>query len=182
MNVLVGYIVATSTVRVHTKGMKRFIILSTLILAMNVIPSAYADEIVLDGYVTINYPSTVKLNKKGCQNIPFQYITDENLPRENTVFMVAITPNDSKRVYGYAAWLSTLTFKGEKALPPMARIGVLQVKVCRKAFMYAPSSTKLTLASKPGTYTVYFNAGTYDAATGSLNEERIEIKRKIKFI
>ena len=153
----------------------------TLVLAMGVIPSAHAEEIIIDGYVTINYPATVKLKKTGCQNIAFKYVTDENLSRENTVFLVAITPNDSKRVYGYAAWFSTQTYMGDKALPPMARIGVLQVKVCRKAFMYSSNSTKLTLASKPGTYTVYFNAGTYDA-TGSLTGEKIELKRKIKFV
>ncbi len=165
----------------HNGVMKRLIFLSTLVLAMGVIPSAHADEIVIDGYVTINYPTTVKLKKTGCQNIAFKYETDENLPREDTVFLVAITPNDSKRVYGYAAWLSTLTYMGDKALPPMARIGVLQVKVCRKAFMYSSKSTKLTLASKPGTYTVYFNAGTYDA-TGTLTGKKIEFKRKIKFV
>ncbi|MSX23458.1 MAG: hypothetical protein F2786_03570 [Actinobacteria bacterium] len=148
---------------------------------MGVIPSAHADEIIIEGYVTINYPATVKLNKSGCQNIAFKYVTDENLSRENTVFLVAITPNDSKRVYGYAAWLSTQTYMGDKALPPMARIGVLKVKVCRKAFMYSSKSTKLTLASKPGTYTVVFGAGTYDAA-GSLTGEKIEFKRKIKFV
>ncbi len=182
MNAACGFLVATSKVRVHTMGMKKFVFFLTLVLAINVSPFAYADEIVIDGYATINYPSTIKLNKKGCQNIAFEYVTDENLPRENTAFMVAITPNESKRVYGYAAWLSTLTFMGDKALPSMARIGVLQVKVCRKAFMHSPSSTKLTLASKPGIYTVYFNAGKYDANTGSLSEDRIEIKRKIKFL
>ena len=164
----------------HTREMKRLIFLLTLVLAMGVIPSAHAEEITIEGYVTINYPATVKLNKTGCQNIAFKYVTDENLPRENSVFLVAITPNDSKRVYGYAAWISTLTYMGDQALPPMARIGVLQVKICRKAFMYSSKSTKLTLASKPGTYTIYFNAGTYDE-TGSLSGEKIELKRKIKF-
>ncbi|MSV56956.1 MAG: hypothetical protein F2906_07135 [Actinobacteria bacterium] len=160
--------------------MKRLIFLLTLVLAMGVIPSAHAEEITIDGYVTINYPATVKLNQTGCQNIAFKYVTDENLPRENSVFLVSITPNDSKRVYGYAAWMSTLTYMGDQALPPMARIGVLQVKICRKAFMYSSKSTKLTLASKPGTYTIYFNAGTYDE-NGSLTGEKIEFKRKIKF-
>jgi hypothetical protein len=161
--------------------MRRLIFLLTLVLAMGVIPSAHAEEIIIDGYVTINYPATVKLNKTGCQNIAFKYVTDEILSRENTVFLVAITPNDSKRVYGYAALFSTQTYMGDEALPPMARIGVLQVKVCRKAFMYSSKSTKLTLASKPGSYTIYFNAGTYDE-TGSLTGKKIEFKRKIKFV
>jgi hypothetical protein len=167
--------------RVHNSVMKRRILLSTLVLVLGFIPSAYADQVILDGYVTLDYPGMVKLNKTGCQNIPFKYVTDENLSRENTVFLVAITPNDSKRVYGYAAWFSTQTHLGDKALPPMARIGVLKVKVCRKAFMYSSLSTKLTLASKPGTYTVYFNAGNTDPITGSVIGERIELKRTIRF-
>jgi hypothetical protein len=162
--------------------MRRIALLLASILCVSSIPSAHADQIVLDGYATLDFPATVKLVKTGCQNIPFKYVTDDNLSRENTVFLVAITPNDSKRVYGYAAWFSTQTALGDKALPPMARIGVLQVKVCRTAFMYSKSSTKLTLAAKPGTYKIYFNAGNTDPATGSLIGEKIELIRKIKFI
>jgi len=148
---------------------------------MGIIPSAQADQVVINGYATLDFPVSVKLNKTGCQNIPFEYITDDNLARENTVFLVAITPNSSKRVYGYAVWFSTQTYMGDKALPPMPRIGVLQVKVCRKAFMYSSTSTQLTLAAKPGTYTVKFNAGNTDPVTGSVFGEKIELTRKIKF-
>ena len=161
--------------------MKRFIFLLALSLTVGVFPSAQAVQIVIDRYATIDYANKVKLNKTGCQNIPFKFVTDDDLARENTFFFIAITPNESKRVYGYAAWFSTQTSLGDKAHPPMARIGVLQVKVCRKAFMYAPSSTTLTLAAKPGTYTVYFNAGTTDPVTGAVVGEKIEIKRFIKF-
>jgi hypothetical protein len=173
--------VATLEHKVQTGMVRRIVCLLALILSVGVVPTARADQIVIDGYATIDFPASVKLNKTGCQNIPFKYVTDDNLSRENTVFLVAITPNESKRVYGFATWFSTQTSLGDKALPPMARIGVLQVKVCRKAFMYSPSSTKLTLAAKPGTYTVNFNAGNTDPATGSLIGEKIEITRKIKF-
>lgn len=161
--------------------MRRFRFLFALILTLGLVPAAHADQIVLDGYVTFDYPSEVKLKKVGCQNIPFKYVTDDNLPRENTVFLVAITPNGSKRIYGFATWLSTQTSLGERALPPMARIGVLQVKICRKAYMSSPSSTKLTLGAKPGIYTISFNAGNTDPVTGSLIGEKIELTRKIKF-
>jgi hypothetical protein len=161
--------------------MRRVALLLVSILCVGSIPSAHADQIVLDGYATLDFPATVKLVKTGCQNIPIKYVTDDNLSRENTVFLVAITPNESKRVYGFATWFSTQTALGDKALPPMARIGVLQVKVCRTAFMYSKSSTKPTLAAKPGTFTIYFNAGTTDPATGSIIGEKIELTRKIKF-
>ncbi len=162
-------------------NLRRLIFCLSLILILGIIPSAHADQVIINGYATINYPSSVKLNKTGCQNIPFQYVTDDNLPRENTVFFVAITPKNSKRVYGYAAWFSTQTSLGDKALPPMSRIGVLQVKVCRKAFMYSSSSKNLTLAAKPGNYLIQFNAANTDPVNGSVIGEKIEMIRPIIF-
>jgi hypothetical protein len=161
--------------------MKRTIFLFTLILALNMIPSANASQIVIDGYATIDYPATVKLKNSGCQNIPFNYVTDDDLPRENSVFIVAITPLESKRVYGTAVWFSTQTYLGERAQPPMARIGVLKVKICRKAFKYSSNSQNLTLASRPGKFALYFSASMTDPVNGSLIGEKTEIKRFIKF-
>ena len=73
------YLVATKRARVHTREMKRFIFLFTLVLAMGVIPAAHAEEINIDRYVTINYSATVKLNKTGCQSVAFKYVTDEEV-------------------------------------------------------------------------------------------------------
>ena len=143
--------------------------------------SAFADQIVIDGFATLTYPSTVKLKKSGCQIIPVTYVTDDNLSRENTAFLVAIVPQNSKQTYGFATWISSLTYLGDNALPPMARIGTLQVKVCRKAWIYSSSATKPTPAIKPGNYRIFFNAGYYDAVTGALLDDKIEIVRSIKF-
>jgi hypothetical protein len=143
--------------------------------------SARADEVVLDGFATLNYPAEVKLKAKGCQEIPIRYVTDDNLSRENTVFLVSITPTNSKQSHGYAAWFSTQTAMGEKALPPMARIGALQVKVCRKAFIYSTAATKKTPGIKPGKYRIFFNAGNMDPESGRVVGEKIEIIRVIKF-
>jgi hypothetical protein len=159
---------------------------SILALVVVLIPysisPAFANQVIIDGFATLTYPSSVKLKKSGCQIIPVNYVTDDNLSRENTAFLVAIVPQSSKQTYGFAAWISTLTYLGEDALPPMARIGTLQVKVCRKAWIYSSSATKPTPAIKPGTYRIFFNAGNYDAVTGVLLEDRIEIIRTIKFI
>lgn len=147
-----------------------------------VIPApANADEVVLEGFATFNFPSTVKLRKTGCQEIKVNYVTDEDLPRENSVMIVAITPMNSRRAHGYAAWLSTLTYMGEDALPAMARIGTLPIKVCRKAWMFSAKATKLTPAITPGTYQIIFGGSFYDAVTGEMNDGKIEISRKIKF-
>jgi hypothetical protein len=63
----------------------------------------------------------------------------------------------------------------------MSRVGVLQVKVCRKAFLYSSTATKVTLASKPGKYRIFFNASFTDPETGSLIGEKIEMIREIEF-
>jgi hypothetical protein len=144
-------------------------------------PNAAASEIVIPGFATVNYPESVKLKKTGCQNIPFKYLTDENLVRENTVFLIAIAPQNSKRVYGFVAWMSTQTSMGENALPSMARIGVLQLKVCRKAFKYSSQATRKTPAITPGNHRIFFNAGNVDPVTGSILGEKIEIIREIEF-
>lgn len=135
----------------------------------------------IPGYANINFPSTVKLKQSGCQSIPFRYVTDENLERENTVFLVAITPLNSKKAFGYATWFSTQTSQGDKALPSMARIGTLLVKVCRKSFLSSSKATKKTPGISPGTYRVFFNASATDSITGVLIGEKVEILRTIKF-
>jgi len=150
-------------------------------LTLGLMPEANADQVAIDGFATLNYPAKVKLKSTGCQEILFDYVTDDTLARENTVFFVAITPTNSKQSLGYAAWFSTQTYMGEKALPPMARIGTLRVKVCRKAFMYSTAATKKTPGINPGTYRVYFDAGNLDPETGAISGEKIEITRLIKF-
>lgn len=150
-------------------------------LLFGMMPNAAASEIVIPGFATVNYPESVKLKKTGCQNIPFKYLTDENLVRENTVFLIAIAPQNSKRVYGFVAWMSTQTSMGENALPSMARIGVLQLKVCRKAFKYSSQATRKTPAITPGNHRIFFNAGNVDPVTGSILGEKIEIIREIEF-
>jgi hypothetical protein len=130
-------------------------------------------------FADFKYPDRVKLKPKGCQNIPIEYVTDDNLSRENTVFLVAITSKTTKQAYGYAAWFSKQTALGENALPPMARIGVLQIKVCRTPFKYSKNATKMTPGIKPGIYRIFFDAGTTDAQTGEVSKDKIEIIRYI---
>jgi hypothetical protein len=150
-------------------------------LLFGFMPNAAASEIVIPGFAMVSYPESVKLKKTGCQNIPFKYLTDENLVRENTAFLIAIAPQDSKRVYGFVAWLSTQTSMGENALPSMSRIGILQLKVCRKPFLYSPKATRKTPGIAPGNHRIFFNAGNLDPATGNVVGEKIEIIRDIKF-
>jgi hypothetical protein len=168
-------------VKGYISAVKKTLWTVIVVMFLGSMPNAEASEIVIPGFATVNYSDSVKLKKTGCQNIPFNYVTDENLVRENTTFLIAITPKNTKRVYGYVVWFSTQTSKGENALPAMARIGILQLKVCRKAFMYSSESNRKTLAIAPGTYRIFFSAGNIDPVTGALAGEKIEIVRSIKF-
>ena len=156
------------------------ILLTALLIIESMVP-AKADQAVLEGFASFSYPTTIKLKKSGCQEIQIKYTTNENLARENTVMLVAVTPPSSRRAYGYVAWMSSMTFMGEEALPPMPRIGTLTIKVCRKEWLYSSKATKLTPAIFPGTFRLVFAGSTYDAVTGEMNQEKIEIYRKITF-
>lgn len=151
-----------------------------LFLMLSVAPAG-ADEVELPGYTKLTYPESVKLKKNGCQKINVSYETEEALSRENTFFLIAITPKTSKRSVGSAAWFATLTHMGDKALPAMSRIGALQVKVCRKAWLFSANATKLTPAVQPGSYRIFFIGGTIDPATGATMQEKVEIIRSISF-
>ena len=151
-----------------------------LFLMLSVAPAG-ADEVELPGYTKLTYPESVKLKKNGCQKINVSYETEEALSRENTFFLIAIKPKTSKRSVGSAAWFATLTHMGDKALPAMSRIGALQVKVCRKAWLFSANATKLTRSVKPGSYRIFFIGGTIDPATGATMQEKVEIIRSISF-
>jgi hypothetical protein len=161
--------------------MKRWTVLLVFIITFNSPHAAIADQVELEGFATFTYPTSVKLKKSGCQEIKVNYTTNEDLARENTVMIVAIIPLNSRRAYGYAAWMSTLTYMGESALPPMSRIGTLPIKVCRKKWLYSSKASRLTPAIYPGTFKIVFGGSTYDAVTGEMNQEKLEIYRKITF-
>lgn len=162
--------------------MKRAVIVFLLMTLLAMPAPAHAEEATLEGFATFSFPSTIKLRKTGCQEVKVNYVTDEDLPRENAVMIVAITPTNSRRAHGYAAWLSTLTYMGDDALPPMARIGTLPIKVCRKAWLFSKQATRLTPAVTAGTYQIVFGGGFYDAVTGEMTDGKIEVSRKIRFI
>ena len=156
-------------------------ILIGAVMSAVLIPSANAEEVLIENVVTLSYPDQVKLKKSGCQEVPVKFVTDDNLSRENTFFFAAITPMKNKRALGYSAWFSKQTYLGDKSLPPMARIGTLKLKICRKAFMYSTSASKKTPGVNPGIYRIFLNAGQLDPKTGVVTGEKIETIRSIEF-
>jgi hypothetical protein len=139
----------------YIKSMRKSVIAALLISALFASP-AHSSPVELPGYATFDYPTSVKLKKTGCQIISVNYKTEESLSREDTVFLIAITPKENKRSVGYAAWFSKLTYRGEQALPAMSRVGALQIKICRQPWKYSSNADKLTPPVKPGNYRIFF--------------------------
>lgn len=164
----------------YIKGM-RISMIGAVLISVLFVPPAHSSSIELPGYAKFEYPSSVKLKKKGCQSISINYKTEESLPREDTVFIIAITPKENKRSVGYAAWFSKLTYRGEQALPAMSRVGAFQIQVCREPWKFSSNADKLTPAVKPGIYRIFFVGGTIDPITGETMPEKIEVIRSIKF-
>ena len=153
-----------------------------LIILTFLAPPTYASEVDLPGYAQFTYPDSVILKKSGCQRIGVSYKTYDELPREDTVFLIAITSKKDKRSVGAAAWFSKLTYMGAGALPAMSRIGTLELKVCRKPWRFSSSADKLTPSVKPGTYRIFFVGGRIDPVSGQTMPDKEEIIRFIKFI
>lgn len=147
--------------------------------------SAFAagfSETVIPGYVSVKYSSQIKLKMSGCQNINFDYLIDENLPLENTVWLVQIVHLTKKQIFGGTAWFSVLTYKGEDATPSLPRVGKRVAKVCRNKWTQTSSDSKENfLGIKPGKYRLYFAGVTLDPVTGEMLGEKTEFFKSIVF-
>jgi hypothetical protein len=144
-------------------------------------PAAYAADVTIEGFASLTYEDPVKLKTTGCQDIKFSYVTDDNLARENTVFLVQLVHKSKKIIYGGAVWFSTFTSKGPDALPSMSRIGTLKIKICRNAWTMGTGASKEKLpAVVPGTYRLYFAGGYVDPETGTKTGDKVEVYRMLK--
>ena len=166
---------------VQNVWMKRIGLLVCLILSTTVIPYANADEVVIQGFATLDYPTKVKLRTSGCQTISISYVTDDNLARENSVFLVQLVHKSKKVFFSGATWFSNITSYGPDALPAMSRIGTLNLKICRKPWVMGTGPNKEKIpAVTPGLYRLYFAGGYVDADTGEKIGEKIEVTKSIK--
>jgi hypothetical protein len=139
-------------------------------------------ETVIPGYVSVQYLSQINLKSNGCQNINFEYLIDENLQLENTVWLVQIVHLTKNQIFGGTAWFSVLTYKGEDAIPSLPRVGKRVAKVCRKQWTQKSSEAKeIFLGIKPGKYRLYFAGVTLDPDTGSQLGEKTEVFKTIVF-
>ncbi len=155
-----------------------FILISTSNSAI----AAGTTETVIPGYVSVKYLSQVNLKSSGCQNVNFEYLIDENLPLENTVWLVQIIHLSKKQLFGEAAWFSVMTYRGDEAIPSLPRAGKRTAKVCRKQWTQKSSEANRTyLGIKPGKYRLYFAGVTLDPVTGEMLGEKTEFFKNIVF-
>jgi hypothetical protein len=163
--------------------MRRAIFSLIFVILLGSTPAAHAADVTIEGFANLTYDNPVKLKKTGCQDLKFSYVTDDNLARENTVFLVQLVHKSKKLIYGGAVWFSTFTSKGPDALPSMSRIGTLKIKICRTAWTMGTGVNKEKLpAVAPGTYRLYFAGGYVDPETGVKTGDKVEVYRTLKII
>ena len=152
----------------------------SIFTTLNIIPVfAASTSTVLPGFAKINYPNSIKLKSKNCQEIKFEYVIDEELQSKDSVYVIQLVHKSKKIVYGGVAWFSELTYTGEN-FPSMSRIGVLPMKICRNNWVFkANSGTTNYSAIKPGSYDFYFSYG-YLAPDGNVLGEKKIIRKPIK--
>jgi len=160
--------------------MRKVIFGLIFVFLLGSMPAAHAADVKIEGFANLTYEDLVKLKAKGCQDLKFSYVTDDNLARENTVFLVQLVHKSKKLIYGGAVWFSTTTYKGPDALPPMSRIGTLTIKICRKAWEMGTGSKKEKFpAVNPGTYRLYFAGGNLNPDTGAKSGDKVEVTKTL---
>ena len=138
------------------------VVLALLINSCYITNQAYAGtkNMVLPGFADLTYPDSIKLKKKGCQEIKFSYVIDENLSLVNTAFIIQLVHKTKKIMYGYGYWFSDVSTSD--GLPSMSRIGAIPMKICRNNWE-VKSKNEITkyVGVKPGLYDLYFAFGSY---------------------
>jgi hypothetical protein len=129
------------------------------------------ENIALPGYANFSFENPIRLKAKGCQDILLEYVTEDSLPRENTVMAIAIDngiPGDGIG-YGQATWFSKMTYKGAPKISYVwPRIGTLKLKVCRNNWTQGTGKNKVKwLKVIAGNYDLSFFGSTMNTETNT---------------
>jgi hypothetical protein len=161
--------------------MRRAIFILLTVVLLGYMPTAHGAEVKIEGFANLTYEDSVRLNTARCQDLKFSYVTEDDLARENTVFLVQLVHKSKKLIYGGAVWFSKFTSDGPDALPAMSRIGTLKIKVCRNSWSLGTGENKEKFpAVKPGTYRLYFAGGYVDPESGEKTGDKVEVFRTLK--
>jgi hypothetical protein len=166
------------------KGLLFIFVISSSILLASISTAKEMETIAIPGFATFKYEKSVKLKRKGCQRIPFQYVTEDSLPRENTGMAVLIdngVPKDGI-AYALSGWFTKLTYEGAPKIDYVwPRIGTIDLKVCRRNWQSGEgSSINKFKKVKPGEYEITFTAFYIDEKMGKPKNELV-LKSKIIF-
>jgi hypothetical protein len=161
-----------------------FVLSLVLLISLNInMNSSFADSkiTVLPGFASIQHSDSIKLRSKGCQEIKFEYIIDEELQSNDSVILIQLVHKSKKIVYGGVVWFSELTYTSSN-FPSMSRIGILPMKICRNSWLFKSNSesTKYT-AVKPGLYDFYFSYG-YLTLDGRVLGDKSVIRKSVKLV
>jgi hypothetical protein len=161
------------------KRISFLIVVITLTLNM---PAFAKDTVVIPGFTEISYPTEVKFGNSICKSLKFTYVNDEDLAKENSLFLIQILHSRKKITHGYGAWFSRQTSDPKYAhVPSLPRAGVIPIKLCKKKWTLGTDVNKTVLAATPpGTYRIYFVAGNRDPVTGAALDGKIEIFKTLK--
>ena len=152
-----------------------------VVAVLGSMPTAQAADVTIEGFATLTYQDPIKLKASGCQELRFSYITEDDLARENTVFLVQLVHKSKKLIYGGAVWFSEITSRGPDALPSMSRIGILKLKVCRNSWVMGTGALKEKFpAVTPGSYRLYFAGGYVDPETGAKTGDKVEVNKTLR--
>ena len=124
-------------------------------------------------FATITYPSVVKLKKTSCQTINIEYEINSELNTELAALAIQIANIQKKIVYGGTAWWgeNMPNFQTDLSMP---LIGVLPLKVCKKAWSAGKVDPIKYSAVKAIQYDMYIAYGYYSSiGTGPVDKKTV---------
>jgi len=165
------------------KSSKLIFILATIQISIFTTNSSVAQTnqtiIQVPNFATITYPSVVKLKKTSCQTINIEYEINSELNTELAAMTIQIVNMEKKIVYGGMAWWgpNIPNFQTDMSMP---LIGVLPLKVCKKAWSLGKDDPIKYSAVKANKYDIYIAYGHYPS-TGTGPVDKKTVTGKISF-
>jgi hypothetical protein len=111
----------------------------------------------LGNAVVITYPDSVKLKKKGCQNITISYKTYIMETRDYVEVQIV---NDADNLLGYQLLYETPTEAEESGNPVWKKNGKGKIRICREDWV--DSDGDLMLGASKGNFELRINTDTWE--------------------
>lgn len=169
--------------KITHKSCKSIFVYATIQISAILINSSIAQAsqtiIQVPNFATISYPSVVKFNKYSCQTINIEYEMNSELNTELAAMAIQIVDIKKKIKYGGVAWWGTNIPKLQTDMS-MPLIGVLPLKVCKKAWSVGKVDPIKYSAVRANKYDLYIGYGYY-SSTGTDLVDKKTATGKISF-